>query len=158
MTKPEKRKPKDFEKKLKECDKLKGEYLSGWKRARADFLNYKKEETQRISEFLKFGKEEFILKLLPILDSFERSSKAIKDKNNPTIQGFLKIKEQIEDFLKNEGVEKIETKDQKFDPNFHEAVEQVANSEESGVIIEELEKGYTLYETVIRPAKVRVVK
>jgi len=151
--------------KLKECEKLKAEYLAGWQRARADFLNYKKEETERISEFLKFGKEELILKILPTLDSFQkaRSSfvKVSKDKQKEKkllIEGFLQIEKQLKNFLKNEGIEEIEVKSKTFDPNFHEAVEQVTVQKESGTIIEELEKGYTLYGKVIRPAKVKVAK
>ena len=73
---PEKaRENSDPEEKLAECERQKHEYLSGWQRARADFLNYKKEEMERIRGFIAYSTEELFLKLLPILDSFERAEK-----------------------------------------------------------------------------------
>src|SRR4030042_5902152 len=61
--------------KLEECEKKKDEYLAGWQRARADFINYRKEEMERIEEILKYAGEEMILKILPLLDNFELAEK-----------------------------------------------------------------------------------
>ncbi|PIR02140.1 MAG: nucleotide exchange factor GrpE [Candidatus Nealsonbacteria bacterium CG_4_9_14_0_2_um_filter_37_38] len=175
----------ELKKKLEECQKLKEEYLAGWQRERADFLNYKKEEMERIGGILKYANAELILKILPILDNFEIAARQNpvrslekaglnwqeKERINHVIQGFLQIKAQLQDFLKNQGVEEIKTVGEKFDPNFHEAVEEVEppytkiveNEKESkkvepGIILEEIQKGYTLNGRVIRPAKVRVSK
>jgi len=151
----------DFKKQLKECQKQKEEYLAGWQRSRADFLNYQKEKMERIGEILKYGKVELVLKILPILDNFEIVEKKISPslKNDANIKGLLQIKTQLLDFLKNQGVEEIKTIGQKFDPNFHEVVEEVETKDKkSGVIIEEVQKGYLLYGKVLRPAKVRVSK
>lgn len=156
----------EIKKKLEECQKLKDEYLAGWQRARADLLNYKKEETERILEFFKYSNEELILKLLPIMDSFERAEKIFlksnfKEENNQIIQGFSQIKKQLEEFLKNQKVEEIEIKEnESFNPNFEEIVEEVkvANEEEENKIIEVVEKGYKLHNRVIRPAKVKIGK
>jgi len=147
-------------KKLGECQKQRDEYLAGWQRSRADFLNYKKDEMERISEILKYADEEFILKILPILDNFEKAKKAIPpDKKDKYLEGFLQIKTQLQDFLKNQGVEKIKALEKKFDPNFHEVVEEVeVKGKESGIIIEEVKKGYLLNGKVIRPAKVKIIK
>ena len=84
----------ELKEKLKECQKLANEYLAGWQRSKADFLNYKKDEAERIGEFLKYSNEELILKILPILDSFEKAEKEISDdkKNDKFIKGILKIK------------------------------------------------------------------
>jgi molecular chaperone GrpE len=167
----------ELKKKLEECQKLKEEYLAGWQRARADFLNYKKEEIERIEEILKYGGEEFILKILPILDNFDLAEKKLPEdlKNNDSIKGLLQIKTQILDFLRIQGVEEIKTIGEKFDPNFHEAVEQVEESKlssspfadareievkdkDSGIIVEEVQKGYKINGRLLRPAKVKVVK
>ena len=158
----EKNKTEDTEKKeLEKCEKQKQEYLAGWQRARADFLNYKKEETERIGQVLFFGLSEIVLKILPILDNFNRAEKKLPVdlKNNPDIKGILQIKSQIDDFLKNYKIEEMKTIGKKFDPNFHEAVEQIeAKGKEKGIIVEEIQKGYLIQGKVLRPAKVKVAK
>lgn len=151
----------ELKKLLEECQKQKKEYLNGWKRVRADFLNYKKEEMERIGELIKYANEEFILKILPILDNFEIAEKKLPDnlKQDGNVRGILQIKNQILDFLKSQGVEEIKVAGEKFDPNFHEVVEEVETKDkESGIIVEEIKKGYTLHGKVMRSAKVKVVK
>ena len=175
----------ELQAKLEECQKLKEEYLAGWQRERADFLNYKKGEFERVGEILKYAGESLILKLLPILDNFEIAEKEVRSMNpeetktEESIKGFLQIKAQIKDFLKNQGVEEIKTIGERFDPNFHEVVEEVevkptsaeatagkpgsaeaamAGDKESGIIIEEIQKGYKINDRLLRPAKVKVTK
>ena len=151
----------ELKKKLEEYQKKRDEYLAGWQRARADFLNYKKEEMERIKEILKYGNENLISKILPILDNFEKAEKEIPDdkKNNQFLAGILQIKTQFQDFLKNQGIEEIKTVDKKFDPNFQEVVQEVEKSEvEPGIVIEETQKGYTIHGKVLRPAKVKISK
>jgi len=149
-----------MEKKLKECQKQKEEYLAGWQRSRADFLNYKKEEMQKIGQLLKYANEELILKILPVLDNFEKAEKEIpQGKKNQYLEGLLQIKTQFEDFLKSQGAEVIKSLNEKFDPNFHEVVEEIeVKDKESGIIIEEVKKGYILNGKVIRPAKIKINK
>ncbi|PIY90926.1 MAG: nucleotide exchange factor GrpE [Candidatus Nealsonbacteria bacterium CG_4_10_14_0_8_um_filter_35_10] len=167
----------ELKKKFEECQKLKDEYLTGWQRERADFLNYKREELERVEEILKYADEGLILKILPILDNFEIAARQNfpsenlsgqeKERINQVIQGFLQIKNQILDFLKNQGVEEIKSVGEKFDPQLHEVVGEVAPSEalakggksvESGIVIEEIQKGYKINGRLLRPAKVRVTK
>lgn len=151
----------DLKKKLEEYKKKSEEYLAGWQRARADFLNYKKEEMERIGEILKYANENFILKILPILDNFEKATKEIPEdrKSDKFLEGLLQIKNQLGDFLKNQGVEEIKTVGEKFDPNFHEVIEEIeVKDKESGIIITEAQKGYKLQGKVIRPAKVKIIK
>ena len=150
-----------LKKKLEECQKLKDEYLAGWQRERADLLNYKKEEMERIGEIIKYADVGLILKILPILDNFEIAEKKSLEnlKNDDNIKGLLQIKTQLQDFLKNQGVEEIKSVGERFDPNFHEVVEEVETKEkESGIIIEEIQKGYKIHGRLLRPAKVRVAK
>ncbi len=159
--KKEKINSQELEKKLQECFKKKEEYLAGWQRERADFLNYKKEEMERIDKFLQYAGEEFILKILPVLDNFEIAENKINPdfKNNENVKGLLQIKNQILDFLKNEKVEEIKTIDQKFDPALHEAIGHVEiKGKESGIIVEEVQKGYKINGRLLRPARVKVSK
>jgi len=149
----------NLKKKLEECLKQKEDYLAGWQRARADFLNYKKEEMERITALIAYSGEELILKMLPILDNFELIEKKLPEelKKDENVKGVLQLKNQIVDFLKNQGVEEIKSVGQKFDPNLHEAVE-IKEGGESETIIEEVQKGYVINGRLLRPAKVKVVK
>ena len=155
----------DLKKKLEECQKLKDEYLAGWQRERADLLNYKKEELERIGEILKYADVGLILKVLPILDNFEIAVKEVESmksedmKIEDIIKGFLQIKNQFQDFLREQGVAEIKSVGERFDPNLHEVVEEVeVNDKEHGIIIEEIQKGYKIQDRLLRPAKVRVSK
>jgi len=157
--------PENLKKQLEECEKLKNEYLAGWQRARADFSNYKREEMERIGEFLKYAGEEFILKILPILDNFGIAEKEVRNMKSEdleigeAIKGFLQIKNQILDFLKNQGVEEIKVVGEKFDPNFMEAIETVEKEKvDSGIVTEEVQKGYKINGRLLRPARVKISK
>lgn len=151
----------ELKKKLEECEKLKSEYLAGWQRARADLLNYKKDEIERIDELIKYADVGIILKILPILDNFDLAEKKLPEnlKDDENVKGILQVKNQILVFLKNQGVEEIKAVGEYFDPNFHEAAEMVDLKEEaSGKVVEEIKKGYKLHGKVIRSARVKVTK
>ncbi len=156
---------------LEEYNKQKNEYLAGWQRARADLLNYKKEEMERIGQLINYAKEELILDILPIMDNFEVIEKKLPEnlKKDDFVKGLMQIKIQFQDFLKTLGVEEIKSIGEKFDPNFHEAVEDVPvealakegvekKDKESGIIFEEIQKGYKINGRLLRPAKVKVVR
>ena len=151
----------ELKKKLEECEKLKSEYLVGWQRARADLLNYKKDEIERIDELIKYADVGIILKILPILDNFEIVEKNLPEnlKNDKNIKGILQIKTQLQDFFKNQGLEEIKTVGERFDPNLHEIVEEVEKKDcQPGTVIEEIQKGYKINGRLLRPAKVKVSK
>jgi len=151
----------DLQKQLEELKKQKDEYLAGWQRERADFLNYKKDEMERIGEFLKYSSEEFVLKILPILDNFEIAEKNLSEeaKKDAKIQGLLLIKKQLSDFIKSLGVEEIKTIGETFNPNFHEVVgEEKIEGKTLGIILEEIQKGYQINGHLLRPAKVKITK
>jgi molecular chaperone GrpE len=161
MSEELKKEIEELKKKLEEVEKLKNEYLAGWQRARADFLNYKKEELERLGEMVKYAGENLILKILPILDNFEIAEKKLPEnlKNDENVKGILQIKNQILNFLKEQGVEEIKSIGERFDPNFHEVVEEVeAKDKEPGTIVEEIQKGYKINDRLLRPAKVKVSK
>ena len=140
--------------------KKKDEYLENWKRERASFLNYKKEEGERIDKVIKFVNQALILEILNILDNiYIAEEKLPKDlEENEWVKGILNTKNQILEFLKNQGVEQIDCLKKEFDPNFHEAVEMIESNSKSGIIIKEIKKGYILNGIVIRPAKVKIAK
>ena len=147
---------------LEECKQKCEEYLNNWKRERADALNYQKSETERWNSWAANAQEYFLLRLLPILDTFSLAEKHMSEsiKKDAWSEGFFQIKKQMVDFLKQEGVEEIKTEGKTFDPHFMEAMGEVEGSGESGIVVEELQKGYIAMMTgnVIRPAKVKVTK
>lgn len=150
-----------LKKKIEELEKAKEEYLKEWQRARADLINYKKEEKERIEDLLKKANENLIFEFLWILDNFEVAEKNIppEKREDPHIKGLLQIKNQVVEFFKKYGLEEIKTVGEKFDPFFHEAIEEVTGSQfESGVVVEEIQKGYKINNKVLRPAKVKVAK
>lgn len=139
---------------LKEFQLKCEEYLAGWKRERADFTNYKKDEAERVSSIIKYGNEDLVLKLLPILDNLLLAQAHIND------TGLLQVIKQFEDFLKQEGIEPIKTIGEAFNPNLMEAVgaEQGRSIVEPSIVTEEIQRGYTMHGKLIRPAKVKIAK
>ncbi|MCX6764335.1 MAG: nucleotide exchange factor GrpE [Candidatus Nealsonbacteria bacterium] len=157
----EKKDSEDLKKQMEECEKKRDDYLKGWQRSQADFINYKKEEIARMKEILKYGGAELILTFLPILDNFEKAEKETpKDfQDNQYFKGLLQIKKQIQDFLKNQGIKEIESVGKKVDLNLHEIVGEVEmKDKESGTIIEETQKGYLFEDKLLRVAKVKTIK
>jgi molecular chaperone GrpE len=154
----------DLQKRIEELEKQKAEYLAGWQRERADFINYKKDEMERIGGIMAYAGEEMITKMLPILDNFDIVEKNLSAevKKDANIQGLLLIKKQIQDFLKSLGAEEIKSVGEKFDAKVHEVVEErpfdSAQGQKSGTIFEEVQKGYKINGRLMRPAKVKVVK
>lgn len=143
---------KKLRERLKKAVTEKQEYLDGWQRSKADFVNYKKDEEKRRGEIVKFVREDVITEILPILDSFNMA------KESPIWQdGIEQIFKQFISVLKKNGLKEIDPLNEDFDPNFHEAVETV-EGEENGKIVEVLQKGYLLNNKIIRPAKVKVSK
>lgn len=147
---------KKLEEKLKKCQELKEEYLTGWQKAKADLINARKDDEKRNQEFAKFANFILISEILPVLDSFDLALKGKDDSD--FAKGIILIKMQLEDVLKKYGLEPMKTIGEKSDLQFHEIVGEEESREESGVITEEAQKGYLLNGKVLRPAKVKVSK
>ena len=149
----------EIEKILEESEQKKEEYFSGWQREKADFINYKKQEFERLKGTLCIAKESLFEEIIPVLDNFRLAEKAIseEDKNNKSVVGLLMIKKQLEDVVKALGLEEIESIGKAFDPALHEAIEEVEGGE-VGIIAEEVEKGYSYNGKILRPSKVKVGK
>ncbi len=135
------------------------EYLNGWKRAKADYLNLKKEMEAQDKEIREWLSKIFLLPILDIMDSFNKAFGNVPAnlKTEVWVEGIKGIKKQFENFLKTQGVEAMEVIGEKFDPLMHEAIESVDGGE-SGRIIEEMRRGYLVSGEVLRPAKVKVYK
>jgi molecular chaperone GrpE len=143
---------------LEKCEKERAEYLDGWKRAKADYINYKKEEAARLESLLKFSNEALIKELISVLDSFDMSFAVLPD-NDPARKGMLLIKNQLEDLLKKYGLERIQSPVGKlFDPAEEEAVGEAESNLPAGQVVEEIMAGYKLSGRVIRPSRVKISK
>lgn len=148
-------KKKEIENLIKE----KEEYFLGWQREKANFINYKNQEFERLKGTLSIAKESLFEEIIPILDSFELAKRSIPEekKEDSSVKGLLLIKKQLEESLKGLGLEEIESINKKFDPNFHEIIEEVENKE-PGIIVEEVQKGYSYQGKILRTSKVKVGK
>lgn len=120
------------------------------KRALADYQNLEKRIAQEKSEWIKMANKDLILRLLPGLDSLILAKKHTKD------EGVIVSIKHFLDVLEAEGIKKIETEGQEFDPKTMEVVSTTEGKE--NIVVDELRAGYTLYGTVIRPAQVVVGK
>lgn len=149
---------KDAIKELEEtCDAMKDEAL----RARAEMENIRRRAEKEVSNARKFGVEKFVKELLPVTDSIDQALK-----HEVKLEEAVAMKEGIEltakmliDILKNNGLEELDPKGEKFDPNIHEAMAMIPNPEvEDNTVFEVFQKGYLLNGRVVRAAKVIVVK
>jgi len=138
--------------------KERDEYLEGWKRAKADLINYKKEEARRFESIIKFSNEALLKDLLIILDSFDLAISS-SNEDSKTQKGLVLIKGQLEDVLRKSGLEKIKVEiGDNFNPELHEAFAKVESEQEPDTIVEEVESGFILNGKVVRPTKVKVAK
>jgi len=154
---------KKLKEQLKHCQAEKQEYLTGWQRCQADFVNYKRRQEEQLGEWLKMAEEKIIREILPVLDtldSFVKSHAGHEDKmeKKHLAEGLAGVKKQLNHILSKNGIEEIKSVGEKFDPEFHEALEQVESDEPEGTVAEEVQKGYLMNGKVLRPAKVKVSK
>lgn len=142
------------------CEKEREEYLDGWKRAKADLANYKKDELKRFEVFAKFSQGALIQEIISVLDSFDLALISDKIKSDPKEEkGLYLIRQQLEDILGKNGLERIIiSAGSPFDPALQEAIAQVESDKPPGSIVEEVERGYLLNGKLIRPARVKVSK
>lgn len=156
---------KDIVKKLrddiKRLKKDNEEYLTGWQRAKADYINLQKEMDQSRNYITNLTKEKMVDKLIPGIDSFEL---AFQDKDNwekvdeVWRVGIVSIYKQIISALKSSGVERIEDNNVIFNPVFHESIKVTKTKDESKdhLIDEIFQVGYKIGDKAVRPAKVSI--
>lgn len=136
------------------------DYKDQYLRLMAELANYKKRTQKESLATYANAVCDTVEKLLPLIDSLDRAVNAIdKEDTSPVAQGLLMIYKQLEEVLEKLEVKKIEALNCTFDPNFHNAVMQVESDEyEEGVIAQELLKGYTYRDTVVRYSMVAVTQ
>jgi molecular chaperone GrpE len=137
------------------------EYLDGWQRARAEFANYKKRIEKEQEDMIKSANGAFIVKLLPVMDDFERAFQTLPLNlmGMTWLEGIALIQRKLQVLLEQEGVAVIESEGQMFDPTLHQALTHEESEEyEEGQIIGEVQKGYKIGDKVLRPSLVRVAR
>ena len=128
-------------------------------RQMAEFENFRKRTDKEKAQQFELGQSNILEKLLPIVDNFERGLAAVPEaeKDGAFADGMNKIYKQLITELENLGVTPIEAVGKEFDPNFHNAVMQVESEEYgSGIVAQELQKGYMFHDTVLRHSMVGV--
>lgn len=152
----EENKPEQPQKEQKERDEKK-ELIETLQRLQAEFENYKKRVDRDYENMVKCSNEDLIKQILPIIDNFELALKSCKVKDE-FYKGMELIYSQLIDTLLSRGVKPIECLGKKFDPYYHEALLTEESEKEPNTILEELQKGYMLYDKVIRHSKVKIAK
>lgn len=129
------------------------------KRQMAEFDNYRKRTDKEKEQMFSMGEKNVIEKILPIVDNFERGFATVEeaDQEDPFVDGMKRVYVQLIKQLEAFGVTPIEAVGKEFDPNLHNAVMQVESSEyASGVVAQELQKGYMYHDQVLRHSMVAV--
>lgn len=147
--------------KLLACQKEREEYLNGWQRARADFANAKRDEDARRVETVKHAKEQVFLDILPVLDSFDMAfgnKAAWESVATDWRKGVEYIHAQLLSSLEKNGITVIDPRGLPFNHHEHMSVESVAaeSPDAHDTVALVIQKGYRLYDKVIRPARVKV--
>lgn len=142
---------KRLKEKLKEAETKAKEYLDGWQRSQADFVNLRRRDEEAKIEFIKFAKLFLIEELIPVLDSFNIALSDGHEEIEPIYKQFWAI-------LSGNGLEASNPLGESFDPKYHEAIgtTQTEKLEDDHKILEVVQKGYILSGKVIRPAKVKI--
>ncbi len=135
------------------------EYLDGWKRAKAELINFKQHTEARSKQEREYIKRDVIIPLLTLADNFNALIDHTPDelKDDSWTQGVQHVAKQFQTILEEYGVTQIGKKEEAFDPNKHEAIEKTKKKGiKSGTITEVIQTGYKIGDTIIKPAKVKV--
>ena len=146
---------KELAKKEEELNALKDRYM----RTLAEYENYRKRTEKEKADIYTYAVKDVMTKMLPILDNLERGLALIPEesKADPVAEGMDKICKQFQKTLQDIGVKPIEAEGKEFDPNLHNAVMHVEDGNlGDNIVAEELQKGYTYKESVVRHSMVKV--
>jgi molecular chaperone GrpE len=145
----------ELEQLRKDVEESQNHYL----RVLADFDNFRRRQREETARQVGLAREELILKILPLVDNFQRTLDATEAQHSydSLVEGVSLTLRQIREMLEKEGLQPIEAVGEPFNPELHEAMMRVDTDEyPENTVIDELEKGYTLNGKVLRPARVRV--
>ncbi len=135
------------------------DFRDKWARARADLDNYRKRIQREMEDDRKYAATPIVKALLPGLDGLQRALKAAATSKSvdELVAGIEMVVKQFDAALIGLGVQPIEAVGKPFDPNLHEAIAQVPNADHPPMtVIDDIERGYTLHERIVRPTKVIV--
>jgi molecular chaperone GrpE len=129
-------------------------------RATADYRNLQRDTEQRLSDMRKYSTEQLLVELCPLVDYFDSAFAVIPadQQTVPWLQGVKHIQTYLLQVLKNNGVERMPTVGQLFNPEWHESVGEEESDEPEHIIIKELQAGFTLQGKAIRHARVVIAK
>ncbi len=152
-----KKKSENKDNKIKELTDKTKELTNSLQQLQAEFENYKKRIEREKQDLIKYASQNLIIKLLPVVDSFESALKNHKDKNK-FLEGMKLVFSQFYSTLEKEGLKQINPLNEKFDPYKHEVMMHEKSDKPNTTITEVLQKGYLLNDKVIRHAKVKIAK
>ena len=144
------------------AEQQRDEYLDLARRTKADFENFRKRMTAEVQAASVRGKSDVIREVVPVLDDLERALEAAGldpegDSEDGLAHGVLLVFRSLRETLTRNGIEVVDPKGERFDPQWHEALStQAVEGAESGTVVEVLQKGYRLGEQLVRPARVVV--
>jgi molecular chaperone GrpE len=142
---------------LAEADRKAYEYLEGWQRSQAEFMNYKKRLERDNAVFREVARGDVIKRFLPVVDDLDRALANRPPNEDAWVGGIELVYRKLLAILESEGLTRIEAEGKMFDPNLHEAIAQEHNEDfESGQVISVVQQGYMLGDRVVRHAMVRV--
>ena len=161
VSESEEEQPPTLEEQLAAAQAEAARNLDGWMRTQAEFSNARKRLEKQRAETYQNATADVAVKLLPVLDDFERALDAIPAEivGNSWLEGIQLVQRKLSGILEGMNVKRIEAVGQPFDPTYHEAIMQEPSDEyESGIVCKELQKGYQLGDRVIRPSIVYVAE
>ena len=146
-----------LKKKLEIYRQEKEEYLKGWQRAKADYINLDRSSAEREARAASSAEERVFREILDLSDSLERAfSENVPD--SPWARGIKNTHERLKSIFKKHEIREIEALGKPFDPNLHEVLElvEVFEKDKDDRVIEILQKGYMIKDRLLRPARVKV--
>jgi molecular chaperone GrpE len=152
----------DFDALLADTQKERDEYLELAKRTKADFENFRRRMTAEVQAAGLRGKAEIARGVVPVLDDLERALQAAGldpegDSEDGLAHGVILVFRGLRETLTRNGIEAVDPKGERFDPNLHEALStQPVDGAEAGTVVEVMQKGYRMGDQLIRPARVVV--
>ncbi len=151
----------ELREKLKKAIAEKQEYMDGWQRTKADFVNARKRDEEGRKEMIKFSNEGLLMDITPVLDSFTmafNNKEAWQKVDANWRMGVEYIYNQLKGVLEQNGFSEFDPTGEMFDPMKHNAIETVEVSDESQdhKVIETVQKGYNLNGKIVRPASVKI--
>lgn len=128
-----------------------------WMRTQADLENFKRRATREKQDALRFGSENLLKDLLPVIDNLHRALAHARS-DDPIVAGVRMVLKGFDEVFERHGVKVVPARGERFDPNLHEAISHVESEHPPNTVIDEHQRGYVLHDRLLRPALVTVGK